>query len=91
MMFGRIVGAVAGGSLFLIQCLTLAQAQVLPVLQLTKSAVSGVETPIAQASGWDAVTCATRLHGEYHTAARPWDDFSGGRGHHNSCKHAALR
>ncbi len=62
MMLGRIVGAAAGGSFVLIQCLTLAHAQVLPVLQLTKSAMSGVETPIAQASGWDAVTCATRQH-----------------------------
>jgi len=62
MMLSRIAGAVAGGWLVLIQCLAPLQAQVLPVLKITKSAGSGVETTIARASGWDKATCASRLH-----------------------------
>lgn len=61
-MISRRIIVAAGGSLVFLQCLTLAQAQVQPLLQLTRSAVSGVETPISQASGWDNATCASLLH-----------------------------
>ena len=59
---GRRLRAAASGWLVASAYLTPVQAQVLPVLKITKSAVSGAEILVAQASGWNNITCATIAH-----------------------------